>query len=85
VFCGIMVRGKIGPFFTTLMKCKAGEMPTDEENAAQRKSLKQVRVWVFMIWAGVFLSGFAGIANRSGVIYQAEEPVRVTYEARATN
>ena len=56
------------------------EMPTDEENEAQRISLRQVRVWVFMIWAGVFLSGFAGIANRSGVIYQAEEPVRVTYE-----
>jgi hypothetical protein len=69
VFCGIMVRGKIGPFFSVLMKCKAGEMPTDEENAAQVKSLSQVRVWVFMIWAGVFLSGFAGIANRSGIVY----------------
>jgi hypothetical protein len=79
VFCGIMVRGKIGPFFAVLMKCRAGEMPTAEENAAQAKSLSQVRVWVFMIWAGVFLSGFVGIANRSGVIYQAEEPVRVTY------
>ena len=42
--------------------------------------VRQVRVWVFMIWAGVFLSGFAGIANRSGVIYQAEEPVKVTYQ-----
>jgi hypothetical protein len=69
VFCGIMVRGKIGPFFSVLMKCRAGEMPTDEENAAQVKSLAQVRVWVFMIWAGVFLSGFAGIANRSGIVY----------------
>jgi hypothetical protein len=52
-----------------LMKCRAGEMPTDEENAAQVKSLAQVRVWVFMIWAGVFLSGFVGIANRSGIVY----------------
>jgi hypothetical protein len=69
VFCGIMVRGKIGPFFSVLMKCRAGEMPTDEENAAQVKSLAQVRVWVFMIWAGVFLSGFVGIANRSGIVY----------------
>ncbi len=69
VFCGIMVRGKIGPFFSVLMKCRAGEMPTDEENAAQVKSLAQVRVWVFMIWAGVFLSGFAGIVNRSGTVY----------------
>jgi hypothetical protein len=69
VFCGIMVRGKIGPFFSVLMKCRAGEMPTDEENAAQVKSLAQVRVWVFMIWAGVFLSGFAGIVNRSGIVY----------------
>ena len=69
VFCGIMVRGKIGPFFSTLMKCRAGEMPTDEENVAQRKSLSQVRVWVFMIWAGVFLEGFIGIWNRSGINY----------------
>jgi hypothetical protein len=69
VFCGIMVRGKIGPFFSVLMKCRAGEMPTDEENAAQVKSLAQVRVWVFMIWAGVFLSGFVGIVNRSGIVY----------------
>ncbi|TDJ42844.1 MAG: hypothetical protein E2O50_05780 [Gammaproteobacteria bacterium] len=69
VFCGIMVRGKIGPFFSVLMKCRAGEMPTDEENAAQVKSLAQVRVWVFMIWAGVFLSGFTGIVNRSGTVY----------------
>jgi len=79
VFCGIMVRGKIGPFFEVLLKCRAGEMPTEEENVAQRKSLAQVRVWVFMIWAGVFLSGFVGIANRSGIIYQDAEPVRVTY------
>ena len=69
VFCGIMVRGKIGPFFSVLMKCRAGEVPTDEENAAQRKSLSQVRVWVFMIWAGVFLEGFIGIVNRSGIVY----------------
>jgi len=69
VFCGIMVRGKIGPFFSVLMKCRAGEMPTDEENAAQVKSLAQVRVWVFLIWAGVFLSGFVGIVNRSGIVY----------------
>ena len=79
VFCGIMVRGKIGPFFTTLMKCKAGEMPTEAENEAQRKSLSQVRVWVFMIWAGVFLSAFSGIMNRSGTIYSADEPVKTTY------
>ena len=64
-----MVRGKIGPFFSVLMKCRAGEVPTDEENAAQRKSLSQVRVWVFMIWAGVFLEGFIGIVNRSGIVY----------------
>ena len=44
-------------------------MPTAEENAAQLKSLGQVRVWVFMIWAGVFLSGFIGIVNRSGIVY----------------
>jgi hypothetical protein len=69
VFCGIMVRGKIGPFFTVLMKCRAGENPTHEENEAQRKSLTQLRIWVFMIWAGVFLEGFIGIANRSGVDY----------------
>jgi len=69
VFCGIMVRGKIGPFFAVLMKCKAGEVPTEEENVAQRKSLSQVRVWVFMIWAGVFIQGFIGIVNRSGIIY----------------
>ena len=69
VFCGIMVRGKIGPFFAVLMKCRAGETPTDEENAAQVKSLAEVRVWVFMIWAGVFLEGFIGIANRSGIVY----------------
>ncbi len=69
VFCGIMVRGKIGPFFSTLMKCKAGEMPTAEENEAQRLSLARVRVWVFMIWAGVFLEGFIGIWNRSGIVY----------------
>ena len=69
VFCGIMVRGKIGPFFAVLMKCRAGELPTDAENVAQRKSLSQVRVWVFMIWAGVFLEGFIGIVNRSGVVY----------------
>lgn len=79
VFCGIMVRGKIGPFFTVLLKCRAGEMPTDEENEAQRTSLRQVRVWVFMIWAGVFLSGFIGIANRSGVIYGVGETVKTTY------
>lgn len=69
VFCGIMVRGKIGPFIATLLKCRAGHLPTAEENAAQRKSLSQVRVWVFMIWAGVFLSGFVGIVNRSGIVY----------------
>lgn len=69
VFCGIMVRGKIGPFIATVLKCGAGEMPTDEENAAQSKSLSQVRVWVFMIWAGVFIEGFIGIWNRSGVVY----------------
>jgi hypothetical protein len=69
VFCGIMVRGKIGPFIATLLKCRAGETPTAEENAAQAKSLSQVRVWVFMIWAGVFLSGFVGIVNRSGIVY----------------
>ena len=69
VFCGIMVRGKIGPFFQVLMKCRAGQMPTPEENEAQRVSLSQVRVWVFMIWAGVFLSGFVGIVNRSGIVY----------------
>jgi hypothetical protein len=69
VFCGIMVRRTIGPFFAVQMKCRTGKMPTDEENAAQRKSLSQVRVWVFMIWAGVFLSGFVGIMNRSGIIY----------------
>lgn len=69
VFCGIMVRGKIGPFFAVLMKCRAGEVPTAEENAAQRKSLYQLRVWVFMIWAGVFLEGFIGIWNRSGTVY----------------
>ena len=69
VFCGIMVRGKIGPFFQVLMKCRAGETPTAEENAAQVKSLSEVRVWVFMIWAGVFISGFVGIANRSGIVY----------------
>lgn len=69
VFCGIMVRGKIGPFFSVLMKCRSGEMPTEEENIAQRKSLYQVRVWVFMIWAGVFLEGFIGIWNRSGINY----------------
>jgi hypothetical protein len=69
VFCGIMVRGKIGPFFTVLMKCRAGENPTAEENEAQRKSLVQLRVWVFMIWAGVFVEGLIGIANRSGVDY----------------
>ncbi len=69
VFCGIMVRGKIGPFIATVLKCGAGEMPTDAENAAQRKSLSQVRVWVFMIWAGVFIEGFIGIVNRSGVVY----------------
>jgi len=69
VFCGIMVRGKIGPFIATLLKCRAGEMPTAAENAAQAKSLSQVRVWVFMIWAGVFLSAFVGIINRSGIVY----------------
>jgi hypothetical protein len=69
VFCGIMVRGKIGPFIATVLKCGAGEMPTDEENVAQSKSLSQVRVWVFMIWAGVFIEGFIGIWNRSGVVY----------------
>lgn len=69
VFCGIMVRGKIGPFISTLLKCRKGETPTAEENAAQRESLRQVRVWVFMIWAGVFLSGFVGIWNRSGIVY----------------
>jgi len=69
VFCGIMVRGKIGPFFQVLMKCKAGETPTDEENIAQRESLSKVRVWVFMIWAGVFFEGFVGIINRSGAVY----------------
>ncbi len=69
VFCGIMVRGKIGPFIATVLKCRAGEMPTDAENAAQSKSLSQVRVWVFMIWAGVFIEGFIGIWNRSGVVY----------------
>lgn len=69
VFCGIMVRGKIGPFFSTLLKCRAGEVPTEEENIAQRKSLSQVRVWVFMIWGGVFLEGFIGIWNRSGINY----------------
>jgi hypothetical protein len=69
VFCGIMVRGKIGPFFATLMKCRAGETPTAEENAAQLVSLRQVRVWVFMIWAGVFIEGFIGIWNRSGIVY----------------
>jgi hypothetical protein len=79
VFCGIMVRGKIGPFFAVLMKCRAGEMPTAEENEAQRQSLSKVRVWVFMIWAGVFLSGFAGIMNRSGAIYADAEPNKVTY------
>ena len=69
VFCGIKVRGKIGPFFVVLMKCRAGEVPTDEENAAQRESLSQVRVWVFMIWAGVFFEGFIGTINRSGIVY----------------
>ena len=69
VFCGIMVRGKIGPFIAIMLKCRAGEMPTDAENAAQSKSLSQVRVWVFMIWAGVFIEGFIGIVNRSGVVY----------------
>jgi hypothetical protein len=54
-------------------------MPTEAENAAQRKSLSQVRVWVFMIWAGVFLSAMAGIMNRSGTIYSADEPVGTTY------
>jgi hypothetical protein len=44
-------------------------MPTAAENAAQAKSLSQVRVWVFMIWAGVFLSAFVGIINRSGIVY----------------
>jgi hypothetical protein len=81
VFCGIMVRGKIGPFFAVLLKCRAGEMPTQEENEAQRKSLSQVRVWVFMIWAGVFLSGFVGIMNRSGTIYSSVEPVVNTYSS----
>jgi hypothetical protein len=69
VFCGIMVRGKIGPFFSTLLKCRRGENPTPEENEAQRRSLAQVRVWVFMIWAGVFIQGFVGIWNRSGIVY----------------
>lgn len=69
VLCGILVRRKIGPFFSTLMKCKAGELPTDEENEAQRKSLSTVRIFVFIIWAGVFLEGFIGIANRSGINY----------------
>jgi len=69
VFCGIMVRRYIGPFFAVLLKCRAGETPTDEENEAQRKSLSQVRVWVFMIWAGVFIEGFIGIVNRSGIVY----------------
>jgi hypothetical protein len=69
VFCGIMIRKKIGPFFTILMKCKAGETPSEEENAIQRKSLSQARVWVFMIWAGVFLSALSGIMNRSGIVY----------------
>jgi hypothetical protein len=69
VFCGIMIRKRIGSFFTVVMKCKAGETPTPEENAGQLKSLAQVRVWVFAIWTGVLLAGIIGIANRSGIDY----------------
>ena len=69
VFCGIMIRRRIGSFFTVVAKCRAGEMPTPEENASQLKSLGQVRVWVFAIWAGVLLEGIIGIANRSGIDY----------------
>jgi hypothetical protein len=69
VFCGIMIRGRMGPFVTTLLKCRRGEVPTPAENEAQLKSLAQVRVWVYLIWAGVFVSGFIGIWNRSGIVY----------------
>jgi hypothetical protein len=69
VFCGIMVRGKIGPFIQVVMKCRAGETPTAEENVAQARSLVQMRAWVFMIWAGVLLEGIIGIVYRSGVVY----------------
>ncbi|MEC9375760.1 MAG: hypothetical protein VYA80_05240 [Pseudomonadota bacterium] len=71
VLSGIMVRKKIGGFFSTLIKLKKGEPVTDEDNDAMIKSLGVVRRYVFTIWVGVFLEGIIGIFNRSGINYTA--------------
>jgi hypothetical protein len=69
VLCGIMIRRHLGPFINAVVSVRQGNQLSTEEDDALDKSLFKVRVFVFMIWAGVFLEGVIGILNRSGVDY----------------
>jgi len=69
VLCGILVRMKLGPFIKTLLIFQKGEEPSEEDNQAMIKSLSLCRIFVFTIWAGVFLEALIGIVNRSGICY----------------
>ncbi|MDP7094033.1 MAG: hypothetical protein QF580_06325, partial [Gammaproteobacteria bacterium] len=63
------IRRHLGPFINAVVSVRQGNQLSTEEDDALDKSLFKVRVFVFMIWAGVFLEGVIGILNRSGVDY----------------
>jgi hypothetical protein len=69
VLCGIMIRRYLDPFISAVIEVRQGKQPSAEDDDALDKSLFKVRIFVFSIWVGVFIEGFIGIANRSGVDY----------------
>ena len=69
VLSGIMIRRYLGPFINAVVLVGQGKEPTPDQEDALDASLFKVRFFVFSIWAGVFIEGLIGIANRSGVDY----------------
>ncbi len=63
IFCGIMIRRHLPAFVAGLKKMAAGETMTDEDNASMKSGLARARVWVWSIWAGVFIEALIGVVK----------------------
>jgi hypothetical protein len=60
VFCGLMIRVKIGPFVPAFAEIMRAPGPAPDAEARLSAAMRRVRPFVYAIWAGLVVAAYLG-------------------------